>query len=214
MKTKLFTNTGIALIALLASCVKQPEATFTASKTTPITGEEISFTNSSTDAVSYSWDFGDSKTSTEKNPKHTYDKFGTYTVKFIANSKKDKKSDEATTTITVGKNTKEKLTQTWKFNTASSDSYEDNVYVASYSFIFTVMKMQFNSNGQFVATDEDGIQETGSWSLINDTQISIYNEVWNIVSISETNLTLKVTSSYHDGGVYYTDVIIYNLSKL
>lgn len=40
----------------------------------------ITFTNKSTNAFSYSWDFGDNATSSETNPVHTYTKGGTYII--------------------------------------------------------------------------------------------------------------------------------------
>jgi len=42
------------------------------------------FTNSSTNAVSYEWDFGDGGTSTAASPSHTYTSSGIYNVKLIA----------------------------------------------------------------------------------------------------------------------------------
>lgn len=44
----------------------------------------ISFTNTSTDATSYYWDFGDGNTSTSSNPSNTYTATGTYTVMLVA----------------------------------------------------------------------------------------------------------------------------------
>ncbi len=57
-----------------------PTAGFT-SATTGLTGN---FTNSSSGATSYSWNFGDSQTSTQANPSHTYAVDGTYTVVLTA----------------------------------------------------------------------------------------------------------------------------------
>ena len=45
---------------------------------------EVSFMNFSQNATSYSWNFGDSNTSTEENPTHVYSTFGTYTVVLTA----------------------------------------------------------------------------------------------------------------------------------
>lgn len=43
-------------------------------------GLEVTFTNNSLNATTYSWDFGDGATSTEMNPVHTYAAAGTYDV--------------------------------------------------------------------------------------------------------------------------------------
>jgi gliding motility-associated-like protein len=53
------------------------------------------FANSSTNASSYLWIFGDGGTSTQTNPSHTYSSFGNYTVKLVATN-----SNGCTDTIT------------------------------------------------------------------------------------------------------------------
>ncbi len=45
---------------------------------------EYTFTNSSTNAIAYEWDFGDGNTSTEESPTHTYDSAAEYTVTLTA----------------------------------------------------------------------------------------------------------------------------------
>ena len=44
----------------------------------------VTFTNTSTNAIAYSWNFGDNSSSTEANPVHTYTASGTYTVELTA----------------------------------------------------------------------------------------------------------------------------------
>ena len=44
----------------------------------------VNFTNSSTNATSYSWDFGDNSFSSETNPVHTFILAGNYTVVLTA----------------------------------------------------------------------------------------------------------------------------------
>ncbi len=45
---------------------------------------EVDFTNTSNNAVSYSWDFGDGNTSTEESPNHIFTEPGTYTVQLTS----------------------------------------------------------------------------------------------------------------------------------
>ncbi|OQX80992.1 MAG: hypothetical protein B6D64_02495 [Bacteroidetes bacterium 4484_276] len=46
----------------------------------------VDFTNTSSNAVSYLWDFGDGETGTEENPTHVYGQDGTYEVSLTATS--------------------------------------------------------------------------------------------------------------------------------
>ncbi|MFN4246166.1 MAG: PKD domain-containing protein [Flavipsychrobacter sp.] len=66
---------------------QNPSVNFIASPTeacaAPLT---TNFTNTSTNAVSYLWRFGDGNTSTAANPSNTYNALGSYTVKLIATS--------------------------------------------------------------------------------------------------------------------------------
>jgi len=63
----------------------------------------VTFTNTSADAVSYSWDFGDGSTSTDENPTHTYAEEGTYEVVLTGtNASGDTK--EATKTVSISLN--------------------------------------------------------------------------------------------------------------
>jgi gliding motility-associated-like protein len=63
----------------------KPVPGFTA--TSACAGAEVVFTNTSTvpgnAAATYHWDFGDDKTSTEKDPKHVYATAGSYNVKLV-----------------------------------------------------------------------------------------------------------------------------------
>jgi PKD repeat protein len=74
----------------------QPAADFSASTN----GLEVTFTNSSKNSTTYSWDFGDGNTSTDENPVHTYAADGDYDVTLTA-SDASGASDQTTKTVTV-----------------------------------------------------------------------------------------------------------------
>lgn len=63
---------------------------------------QVAFTNSSENASSYAWSFGDSKTSTEESPSHTYSEAGVYEVKLTASNAAGSLSDEFAQMVAVG----------------------------------------------------------------------------------------------------------------
>lgn len=68
---------ALLMVAGFSSCKKaEPVAKF--SFTT--NGKTVTFVNESTDATSYTWNFGDQATSTEASPSHTYGDYGLYNV--------------------------------------------------------------------------------------------------------------------------------------
>ncbi len=56
-----------------------PHALFSHSQSV-VTANQVTFTNNSTNALQYSWDFGDGTISDQKDPVHVYTGVGTYTV--------------------------------------------------------------------------------------------------------------------------------------
>jgi Zn-dependent metalloprotease len=62
----------------------------------------MTFTNSSTNAQTYSWDFGDGGTITTASPSHTYTAAGTYTVTLVATGCSGSSTNTATHVVTVG----------------------------------------------------------------------------------------------------------------
>lgn len=64
--------------------INGPDALFTWSPNPPRENTPVTFTNQSTGAVSYVWNFGDGQSSTEVNPSHQYNESGDYTVELIA----------------------------------------------------------------------------------------------------------------------------------
>jgi hypothetical protein len=88
--------------AFLAGCKDEPvlpTSDFTFDPTEITIYDEVTFTNASTDADSYAWDFGDGTTSYTKDPVHVYKTAGTYMVKLVASNADG--SNESTQTLTV-----------------------------------------------------------------------------------------------------------------
>lgn len=76
----------------------KPQASFTA----VVDGLKVDFTNTSKNADSYSWDFGDGNTSGADNPSHTYAAPGIYKVKLTANNTVGSGTAEQEFTLTAG----------------------------------------------------------------------------------------------------------------
>ncbi len=103
-------------LMFIGSCSKKdstpatpvPTVSFTWSPTTSTAPATITFVNNSTNASSYSWDFGDGRTSTDANPSHTYTTGNTFLVKLTATGAGG--SANATNSITILKPTELKIT--------------------------------------------------------------------------------------------------------
>jgi PKD repeat protein len=106
----------------VAAPAAAPVANFSASPTSGTAPLAVTFTNSSTNATSYSWDFnGDGTTdSTAQNPSYTYAAAGTYTVKLTATGSGGTNTKTQTGYITV--------------STGGSTGGGNNGLVAAYNF--------------------------------------------------------------------------------
>jgi len=61
-------------------------AAFTPSNDTICTGQSVNFSNASTNATTYNWNFGNGNTSSNATPTVTYNNPGTYTVSMVASN--------------------------------------------------------------------------------------------------------------------------------
>ena len=94
----------LAVIMGFSSCKKdapipQPSAAFTFVVDAP--SKTVTFTNSSVNATSYSWAFGDGLTSTDLAPSHKYAQGGKYAVKLSAVGAIGSTTSEKVDTVTV-----------------------------------------------------------------------------------------------------------------
>ena len=78
------TNTKTDFITVLATAPIAEFSTATEDEISGIVPHNVNFVNGSSNYSSSSWDFGDGNTSTEENPRHTYESSGTFDVSLTA----------------------------------------------------------------------------------------------------------------------------------
>ncbi|WP_298732879.1 PKD domain-containing protein [uncultured Chitinophaga sp.] len=98
------------LLAAVAGGCKKDETTPAPDVLYTVTIEDrtVTFTNETSGAVSYKWDFGDGETSTEESPVHTYPGKGKYVPTLYATNK-DGAVAEGSTVIFIAKTSPVKL---------------------------------------------------------------------------------------------------------
>jgi len=89
--------TVLSVSLLITSCEEAPVPT--AIFSTTIDGMDVTFINSSENADTYAWDFGDGGNSAEMNPVHTYAANGDYSVSLTASGEGGE--DMMTQTVTI-----------------------------------------------------------------------------------------------------------------
>lgn len=200
MKKRIFPLFLIAILLTFYSCRPDPGAGFTADKNDVLTDETVTFTNTSEDALSYEWDFGDGTTTTEENPTHAYTATGTYTVTLTAFSKKDKKSDEATDvinvtvpnpsagftadkndvlkneTVTFTNTSEDAFSYLWDFGDGTTSTLENPTHEYTAAGTFTVSLTAFSENKEKSDEATDVITVTGvNVIMYNGTNTPIAN---------------------------------------
>jgi hypothetical protein len=100
---------GLLLVMMAAGC-KKDDTTPAADIFYKVSIEDrtVTFSNETTGAVSYKWDFGDGETSTEESPVHTYPGKGKYVPTLYATDK-DGHVAEGATVIYIAKTSPVKL---------------------------------------------------------------------------------------------------------
>jgi PKD repeat protein len=105
MKNKIIIAISVFTLLFANSCKKEsaklaPIAGFSYTGANSPAPSSVSFSNNSTNATSYTWDFGDNGSSTEANPQHLFTSAGVYTVKLTAVG--DGGSNSISKTVNIG----------------------------------------------------------------------------------------------------------------
>lgn len=87
--TYLFSAIIFSMLLLLSSCNSEDDSIdvvipFTTDIFHSVSGKKVAFNSITNNATSWSWDFGDGSTSTDKNPVHVYSEGGYYTAVLTA----------------------------------------------------------------------------------------------------------------------------------
>ncbi len=205
---------GFALLVVMTGCTKEPIANYDVSGATVVSGETVEFTNTSMNATTYAWDFGDGSSSNAENPTHIWAAGGTYPVSLTAFSKNEKKSDVFVSDITIGMGPVEiataKLVKSWSMDSLTLTKPGGPNYTflvgdlwggtTEYLYVFTLPNT--------AKTYRDGVEESsGVWELPNPDEIIFDNmQTAPIITLTEGEFVFSLPS---DNDPEYTETLYF-----
>ena len=187
-------STAAIFFALLTGCEDPilPTADFTFEPAEIKVNVEVTFTNASSDADTYAWNFGDGSTSTETNPSHVFTTAGTYAVKLVATNAEG--SDEVEKSVVIGdlelptvaftydpsevtvnevvtftNSTVDGDTYAWDFGDGETSTEENPTHIFTSTGIFTVKLVATNADGEAEAEQSIEVGPPNNYYQINDT---------------------------------------------
>lgn len=192
-----------------------PTSGFIADKTIALVGEQVNFTNLSSGATSWDWDFGDAATSNQQGPSHSYSAPGLYSVKLISYNSfssdtaeridyievlnapvADFVADQTTVlisdVITFTNLSSNSDAWEWDFGDGNFDYTQNPTHSYSASGLYTVKLVSYNA-----ATSDT--TEKIDYILVNAVGINDLSQSKNVVSIypnpisTQCNVDLKGT---------------------
>ena len=193
---------------------KPPKAEFEFSPAEPSPGEDVQFTDKSSDddgtISSWSWDFGDGNTSTDQNPVNKYAEEGSFTVKLTVTD-----NDGDTTTV-------EKAIEVSKIVTATRliSAFESNRVPRGASFKVT-LEIQVKKELKGMGLDEDlpegwevePIDSAGAVFKKDGTQWS-FQEIINPGDIKTVIYAVRVPKELEPGTFNITGILISALPQM
>jgi len=187
-------NTMLALLVLeKVSPNIPPTAAFTASPNPVNAGSVVTFTDASYDddgeVVSWSWDFGDTGTSTEQNPTHTYSAVGSYAVTLTVT---DDEGATGTATLTVEVTNAPPVAD---FTMPPQPYYEGDT-------------VQFTD----LSTDSDGVIVAWNWVFSDGGTSTDQNPVHTYIEDGEYIVDLTVTDDDGATDSIYRKVVVLNVA--
>ena len=179
------TGTDTVTIIVNEPTNKPPTASIIPDKNTGTAPLTVSFTGSGTDSdgtvVSYYWSFGDNSTSTDKDPTHTFENAGTYSITLTV-SDNDNATGTDTVTIIVNEPTNKPPT--------ASIIPDKNTGTAP-------LTVSFTGSG----TDSDGTVVSYYWSFGDGSTSTKQNPTYTFLNAGTYSVTLTVTDNKGATGI-------------
>lgn len=177
----------IATVLTIQSCSKSSDSTSTPTPASPVASfnysgantfapDIVSFTNTSTNSLTYLWNFGDNSTSNSVSPQHTYASGGTYTVSLTSTSLSGVSNSTSLTINVSNAPTKLELDTVALYSTGTAPS------TTSYNAYIKVVQ----------TTTSNVLVKTGNYSLM-------YGNAYNLTVTSGSFCTFTDISSDLNG---------------
>lgn len=157
-----------------------------------VSGAQVTFTNNSTNAIAWHWDFGDGSSSAAQNPVHTYTQSGNYNVILTAYSQVFS-TDAATTVVNV---TVTSVPEEIPLTTTLRQNYPNpfNPSTTIEYSLRTASKVKieiYDLLGRLVERIADKVESAGTKRI-----------VWNAKNLSGGMYTIKMVAVDVNGGSY------------
>ncbi|GEP94727.1 PKD domain-containing protein [Chitinophaga cymbidii] len=150
----------LLLTAAMAGCKKDEETPGAdIFYTVSIEDKTVTFSNETSGAVSYKWDFGDGETSTEESPVHTYPDKGKYVPTLYATTK-DGRVSEGSTVIYIAKTSPVKLNDNTLADWDGVTQYE--VTSGAGETFFKKAKFDYDAQYVYVYFEVNAAQSAGA----------------------------------------------------
>jgi hypothetical protein len=155
-----------------------------------INGMVVTFANSSTDATTYAWDFGDFTSSTATAPTHAYAVSATYTVTLTATNGNCSDDTTFTVEITVGLDEINAVSGLNIYPNPTSADATLEVELANSGEIEVIV---MNANGQIMQTVAAEYAEVGTHQFTLNTAEFAQGMYYAVVRTAGTSKTVKLS---------------------